>query len=509
MKDFTFRPALQLMGGRMVGFVATFFVPIVLVRVFAPEAFGTYKQLFLIYTTLYGLAQIGMAESLFYFLPLGPEKGGRYLTNSLLLLLLSGAASFAGLWLLRDEIAGWLNNPALAEYLPWVGGYLLLMLASAGLEIGLLCRRRYLAATATYALSDVLRAAVLVAPALLTGDLRWLLAGAVGFAVARVAVHLGLLARRYPGHLRPDRGLLKRQLGYSLPFQAAVVVEITQTNLHLYAVSYWFDAAVFAVYAVGCLQIPLVELAASSAGNVLMVGMGGALKEDDQGPDLERARGIWSATTRKLALLLVPATVVLLLVGRDLIPFLFTETYVGAVPIFLVWTTAIALGALQTDAALRTFAEVRFLVVMNLARLAVIAGLIYWAVSALGLVGAVAVTVLGTVVAKALALGRLRRRLDTGWAGVLPWGGLARITAVSVAAAVPPALLWPGLERGAFTTLAVLGTVYAVTLLVLLRVFRVLDDGELEALSRVKRRGARVLRRAVPFRPTPEPSETR
>lgn len=498
-RGFSFRPALQLMGGRLVGFVATFFVPIVLVRVFAPEAFGTYKQLFLIYTTLYGLAQLGMAESLFYFLPLGPEKGARYQVNSLLVLGLSGSAALAVLWLARDAIAGWLSNPALAPYLPWIGLYLLLMLASAGLEIALLCRRQYLAATGAYAASDILRAAVLVAPALFVGELRWLLVGAVAFAAVRLGVHLTVLWRGYGGErLRPDRSLLREQLGYSAPFQAAVLVEVVQTNLHMYAVSYWFDTAVFAVYAVGCLQIPLVELAASSAGNVLMVGMGGALKEGDQ----EQARTIWSATTRKLALLLVPATVVLLLVGRDLIPFLFTDTYRAAVPIFLVWTAAIALGALQTDAALRTFAEVRFILLMNLARLAVIAGLIYWAVSALGLVGAVAVTVVGLVVAKGLALARLRRRLDTGWAGVLPWRDLARITAVSVAAAAPAALLSPGLERGAFLTLAVLGTVYAVTLIALLLAFRVLDDDELATLGRI-------VRRAVPFWPRPEPSETR
>ena len=65
-QGFSFRPAFQLMGGRILGFVATFFVPVVLARVFVPEVFGTKEELFLVYTTLYGLAQIGMAESLFY-----------------------------------------------------------------------------------------------------------------------------------------------------------------------------------------------------------------------------------------------------------------------------------------------------------------------------------------------------------------------------------------------------------------------------------------------------------
>jgi hypothetical protein len=64
-KDGTSRPALLLVAGRSAGFAASFAIPIVLARTFDPGAFGTYKQLFLVYTTLYGLAQIGAAESLY------------------------------------------------------------------------------------------------------------------------------------------------------------------------------------------------------------------------------------------------------------------------------------------------------------------------------------------------------------------------------------------------------------------------------------------------------------
>jgi len=43
-----FRPVVLLMSGRMLSFVATFFIPVILTRIFAPAEFGTYKQLFLI-----------------------------------------------------------------------------------------------------------------------------------------------------------------------------------------------------------------------------------------------------------------------------------------------------------------------------------------------------------------------------------------------------------------------------------------------------------------------------
>jgi hypothetical protein len=55
------RPAFLLVSGRTVAFAATFFIPVVLARVFSRSEFGTYKQLFLIYSTFYLIAPFGMA----------------------------------------------------------------------------------------------------------------------------------------------------------------------------------------------------------------------------------------------------------------------------------------------------------------------------------------------------------------------------------------------------------------------------------------------------------------
>src|ERR1044072_8903699 len=63
------KPALTLMAGRTLGYAVLFLLPIILVRLFTQEQFGTYKQVFLLYGTILNLAQVGMSESLFYFLP--------------------------------------------------------------------------------------------------------------------------------------------------------------------------------------------------------------------------------------------------------------------------------------------------------------------------------------------------------------------------------------------------------------------------------------------------------
>ena len=98
-----------------VGFAAAFAIPVVLARIFDQAAFGTYKQLFLIYATLYGLAQLGAAESLYYFVPREPAAGGPPRRQR------AGHARArpGGLLRWRCSSAGrdrrdWLANPALA-----------------------------------------------------------------------------------------------------------------------------------------------------------------------------------------------------------------------------------------------------------------------------------------------------------------------------------------------------------------------------------------------------------
>jgi O-antigen/teichoic acid export membrane protein len=478
--DSTFRPVLLLMSGRTLAFVATFLTPVVLVRVFDQTEFGTYKQLFLVFSTLYYIAQFGMAESLFYFLPAAGEAAGRYVANSLLFLAAIGAAGGALLATAGGPTSRWLHNDALSVHLELIAAFLALMLMSAGLEIVMIARRRYLWASASYGASDVLRAASLVLPALLRQRLDAVLAGAVAFALLRLAAALGYVARTFPSTLRVDRALLARQLAYAGPFGLAVALEIAQANFHQYAVSYRFDAATFAVYAVGCLQIPFVDLVATSAGNVLMVRTAEAVRE----ARADRVLEIWHDATRKLAMIFFPLVGVLLAGARDLIVLLFTEQYRASVPVFMVSTTVIALAVLPTDAVLRVYAQTRFLLLLNAARLALIAALIAPLIAVFPLPGAMLVTVLATAAAKWLALSRMRRLMGVGLARLLPWRSLgataAAATIAALAGLVAKALLG-GTPLSSLTaaTLAAAG-VYTALLLRL----GLLGDEERAALTR-------------------------
>jgi O-antigen/teichoic acid export membrane protein len=487
-----FGPALVLMSGRVLGFIAGFAVPLVLARVFGQHDFGTYKQLFLIYGTLFAVAQVGMAESLYYFLPSETTRKGHFVVNVLLVLCLLGVFALLLLHWQQERIAELLNNPGLAPYLPLLGVFLLLMLVSLALEIVLTAEKRHVGASVAYALTDIVRSALMLLPVLLFGDLFWMLLGAIAFALCRLALTLVYLDRAFGTTLRYDGALLRKQLRYALPFGLAGLIEIVQVNLHLYVVSWYFDAATFAIYAVGCLQLPVMDFLMTSTSNVMMVQMQEKLRVHN----FAAVRAIWLDAVRKLALIFCPLVGVLVVLAHELIVLLFTDAYAGSVPVFVIWTLGMLLVVPLTDSVLRVYAQNPYLIMQNVLRLILIAVSITWFLRQYGLPGAVFVTLIANACAKVFALGRVKTLLKVDLAHLLPWKSLALILGISVLAAVPTWMLDTLLTWPPFAKLAICGTTYMLAYYQMLLWCGPLHDDEKQELHRWTHLPVARLRRA-------------
>jgi O-antigen/teichoic acid export membrane protein len=457
--DLSVKPTALLVGGRLVGSAATIAMPIVLARVFGPHEFGTYKQLFLIYTTLLVIAPMGMAESLYYFIPRAPRTAGGHVANSFLVLTLTGLAALGLLAAGGRPLAEWFNNPDLVPHIVLLGLFLGLTVASSFLEIVMISRGRYLSAACAHGGFDLLRAAAFILPALWFRRLDAVLMGAIAFALFRLLAALAWSLAEFGSDFRPRVRPLLEQLSYTIPFSGAALLDIVQSNFHQYAVAHRFDAATFALFSVGCLQVPVVDLVAGSAGNVLMVRMGEAPGK------VETARALWLDTTSQLAFVLFPLVALLLVTGPDLIVLLYTNSYAASAPIFRISCLSILFMALQTDAVLRAHAQTRFLLVMNGIRLALIAGLIGPCLSAFHLLGGAVATVGATAVAKGIALVRVRRVMGTGVGELLPWRRLAQTALASIAACLPALALRSTMEAGSLGLLVATGLTYLVSYL--------------------------------------------
>ena len=491
-----FRPALLLMSGRTLAFASTFFIPVVLARVFDPAQFGTYKQLFLIFSTIYLVAQAGMAASLYYFLPHAPRNAGPYIANSLYFLGAAGLIGFGALLILKPKLAHWLSNPELSRYIFWIALYFFLMMVSAALEIVLISRGRYGWASTSYALSDFARAAASILPILLFRQLDGLLKGLVMVAFLRAVIAVSYFYKEFPDTLHFDRTLFKRQLAYALPFGLAVLVEILQGSLPQYVVAYLSSPATFAIFAVGCLSIPLVDFAASPTSDVMMVRMQENLAAGRNRAVLE----IWHDTTWKLALLFFPLVAWVVIDARQIILLLFTAKYAASIPILMVWSLTILLATFQVDGVLRVFAQTRLLLLLNLMRLVIIAGLVQWSLSKFSLIGPACVIVLATIAFKAAALARMKRLLQVRADELLPWRSLAALLGASAAAAAVALAVKSQLSTPAFPLLLATSTAHVITYMLLVWHFDLLSPGERLAIANWLRRTRGSVGRAVDYR---------
>src|SRR5205823_1575977 len=82
--------ASPLVAGRVLGACLTVVVPMVLARRLTRDDFGTYKQFFLVFLTVCLIGQLGLTQSLFYFVPRDAESRGRYLGQTLIGLVAVG-----------------------------------------------------------------------------------------------------------------------------------------------------------------------------------------------------------------------------------------------------------------------------------------------------------------------------------------------------------------------------------------------------------------------------------
>lgn len=422
-----------LVVARFLSACLTIVIPLVLARAMELPDYGTYKQLFLIAQTIYYVLPFGMAQSLYYFLPRAEERRP-FISQTLLFLAGAGAVAAVALYALGPEIASALNNPRLLEYrvsLALYGGF---TLGGLSLELSMTAQGNTRRSAIAYLVSDGVRAVALVTPVLLGMGLSGLMASMVAYSAARLvaAWSLTLAGTRGPWF---DRGLFVRQLAYAAPFGAAVLFSVPQTYAHQFMVSSVVSPAAFAIYAVGCFQLPLVDLLYTPTSEVLMVRLG----ELDRAGRPEEGLAAFQETTARLSYMFFPMAAFLFAAAPEFIVAIFGARFIEAVPIFRVSLLTIPLTALPMDGTLRARDRNRSLFMAYVIKAAVTVPLVYFGVRAFGMLGGVGSWMAAEVVGKSVLLARVPAALSTPGrrvrlAQLFPWPAMGKASLAAVLA---------------------------------------------------------------------------
>jgi len=425
----------SLVLSRILSAIITFGLPLALVRLVDPTGYGTYKQFFLVANTALLIGPMGMTQSLFYFLPRDKSGAGSYAAQSFVALFAIGLCAGAALFFGAPFLARFLESPGLLEARGSLALYAGAMLAATPLEPTLTSSDRPARAAVAYTVTDALRAGGMVAGAAFLGG-PWIFRAAAAVALVRVVALWALAVRGSVPFGRPTRTMLRSQLAFALPFAGSSVLWVAQRQFSQYAVSASFDPATFALFAVGCFHLQVVDIIYTPMSEVLMVDLAHAAHAANRSV----ASGAFREAVARLATILFPAAAGAWLLGSTVVPLLFTVRYAAAVPLFLLATVEIPIWILPCDALLRAEGETRFLLWFSAVRIAVAALLVLGGIHFFGLAGAIVGSLVTEGLSRVSMLARGCRRLGVGMHSMVEWPVLLRI---AVSSAIAAAAAWP------------------------------------------------------------------
>jgi O-antigen/teichoic acid export membrane protein len=427
-----------LVLARLIAAFMTVFIPLVLARVMTLESYGTYKQVILIATTLYMVLPFGVAQALYYFVPRARESRP-YSMNALLFVLAAGLLAVAGLVGFAGPLARMLSNPDLVNYRWPMALYTLGLVAAYPLEIGLTSQGNTRAAALCYLFTDMVRSLLMVVPVLMGHGLMAVMNGLALFGLLRLVATWGVLLATTKGPFWRKSTFIE-QIKYAAPFGAAMVVGRPSQYAHQYAVSAVVSPTEFAVYSVGCFQVPLVDLLYTPTSEVLMVELG----EMEASGRLAQAVLAFKEATAKLALFFFPLSGLLTAAAPEFIGAAFGTRFLGATPVFRVSVLGIVFSVLPLDGLLRARGKTREIFWAYGVKAAAAIPLVALGVHFLGMVGGILSYAAGELVGKAMLMKHMPASLSSPERQVrfwecLPWATLGRtgLATVVAAATVP------------------------------------------------------------------------
>lgn len=379
--------SLYLFASKIAGYGVRLALPYFLVRLLTVGDFGSYRQFFLLEMYISGLFQLGVNQTLYYFIPRDLKNAGAYFLNSILMNVIIFTLAFTVIGLASDSLSRWLNMAILHDAFWTLASYVVLMILAIACDCYLTARQEVRAAAIFEVAGQALVSVVCVVVALVTRRLSDILVGLVIARALQLSAMLIFIHWRLHG-FRAERYFLdiRDQIRYGVVLGAAGTLLSPLLKLHEFFVSRYYGTESYAVYSAGCTDLPVIQMFTQSVAVVAL----GQFAMLEQQKDWEGIRRLWRNVLTSSYAVALPFVVLLLLIAKPLMLFMFTDTYSAAIPIFRV-NTLLKLGLIfNSTLVLRAMSRNDITIKVNAIALVLAPLLLYAGMKVGGMVGIIA-----------------------------------------------------------------------------------------------------------------------
>lgn len=428
------KQAAYLSFADFIRFFLKTLIGIALARLLSPQDLGSYRQLFLIFSTLSGVLLLGFPQSLQFFLPKTESEAERkrFITRTMNIASALGLICAAIIYLGRHPIARTFNNPDLANLLPLFSIYPIFIFLTQIYGSIMLGLKRPLQNAQFMIFGVVADLLIILGIALFTPNLHYIVWGLIASAFVQwLYVMLCLKGLHNVWSLENFRGF-KAQLNYTIPLGLSLLVGMLSVQLDKLMISGFFLPEEFAVFSLGAMELPLIGILINSVNSILLPNIAN-LSPSEQSE-------IYSASVRKNAILIFPLMVVFFLFAGEFYHFIYGERYIAAAQYFKIYLLILPLRVATYGIIFQATGKTRLVMMDAVIMLLLNAVLNYLLIRQMGMQGAAWATVAVSWLILIVYLLQIKYALGFKLLRLFPLGRLLRNL---LAALLPiPLVLW-------------------------------------------------------------------
>lgn len=416
---------------KLVSVLGTVLSSVVLTRALSQSEYGNYEQVWLVYNSLVPIFVYGLGSSLYY-------HSSRYdlknvISASLVLSCLVGLVIGVAMLIFAQPIAFFFNAPQIVIYLRIFSFYAIFSSPSLLLESILVTRKNVKSLLFINGVVAFLTVLAVSAGAIIFKSMSsiFVFIVMVGFLKSLFLIlFLGGKRTLVLAGISPN---LKSQAAYALPVVVSSVVGMISRQVDKYLVTSNFSSGIYALYAIGAKEIPLIAIVTGSASTVLFP----KLSELGLKNQKENFIGFWRNSISKTGLFLLPISVFLFACAPDFMCFFFGQKYIPSAGIFRIFLSMMPLRLAFYSQALFSLGKQKVYMYTSIADMFLGGLASYMLMRSIGIEGAALGKVIVTYIEVLFLVWVLISTLKTKVREFFPWNTLLRVLVISMVCLIP------------------------------------------------------------------------
>ncbi len=436
LADKTIINVLAKSGGSVLLLISS----VVMVRYLSKNEYGVYLQIILIMNTAVMFAYCGIPQSIYYYFHKTNNKPLFIFQNYAIALIL-GSVTAICVFSINDYLARWFNNPLLHEYKALIS-FLIFFRAPTNMREPLLISKGNLVLNSVvHIMSSALFYIPITIAAFFSVGLLFLVKIFLIASIVDFILFLGLIVWLIGNTKRENnptgnnvvRVSLFKQIRYALPITFSSYMGIIGHQIDKYIVSVFFNPTTFAVYSRGSMRIPVLSQIHYTVNDIMMP----QYVKDYADGNIDCLLSKYHLCIKKVAMLNFPVFVFLFFVSPALISLLYTEQYLGAVPVFRTYLLLLVLNITTYGIIPRASGKTQSILYASILNISANIILSCLLVPVLGAVGAAIATILCMSLTCCYYLFISCKILNIGMKRIFPWKFLFSFMGVSMLAGLP------------------------------------------------------------------------